>query len=148
MDGADFQAQYEKAKNILVNGEDTDDWNVTLILNNQSGEDIQSTGEIRLYVENHIGMNTYLPGAFDAAGPLYTFNVGESSYSTNVLVNGDNVPPSDEFVGLPITEVRFYDYRHYNNIDAGFSATLDISDPRCDSVLRDGATYVIKIEKL
>ena len=148
MDGGNFQGQYDDAKNVLVNGGSDDNWKVNLILKNETGQPIDSTGEIRLYVEGHIGMDTYLPGAFDAAGALYTFEVGESSYDTNIVVHGDNVPPID-FVGEAINEIRFYDYRHYNNIDAGFSATLDVDDPRCDTIIKEGgATYVIKIENL
>ena len=47
------------------------------------------------------------------------------------------------------SEARFYDYRHYNNKDAGYSCTLDTSDPRCDKVLKKaGGTYVVRITKL
>lgn len=148
MNGGNFQSQYESAKNVLVNGGGSGDWNVKIIIKNQTGKPIQSTGEIRLYVNNHIGMDTYLPGAAPSAGALYTWNVGESSYDTNIVVHGDDVPPT-KYVGAVINEVRFYDYRHYNNIDAGFSATLDTSDSRCDSVIKQGgATYVIRINNL
>ena len=126
----------------------SDDWSVKLIIKNQTSKPIQSTGEIRLYVDDHIGMNTYLPGACVTAGALYTWNVGESSYDTTILVNGDDVPPTD-YVGAVVNDVRFYDYRHWNNIDAGFKATLDTTDSRCDKVIKEGgATYVIKIENL
>lgn len=148
MNGGNFQSQYNSAKNVLVNGGGSDDWSVKLIIKNNTGKAIQSTGEIRLYVNNHIGMDTYLPGAAPTAGALYTWNPGESTYNTNIVVHGDDVPPT-KYVGAVINEVRFYDYRHYNNIDAGFSATLDTSDSRCDNAIKNnGATYVIKIQNL
>lgn len=122
----------------------TDDFKVNVIIKNLTNKAIQSTGEIRLYVNNHIGIDTYLPGASIVAGPKYTFNVGESNFNVEALVHGDNIPPL-KYNNNPVTETRFYDYRHYNNIDAGFSAVLDVTDPRCDSVLKNNGTYIIKI---
>ena len=135
-------------KNYIINPTPEKNWNVKLIIKNNTGKSIQSTGEIRLYVDNHIGMDIYLPGASTTAGPLYTWNVGESTYDTNIVVHGDNIPPTN-YVGAVINEVRFYDYRHWNNTDIGFKATLDINDSRCDNTInKSGATYVIKIENL
>lgn len=123
-----------------------------LIIKNETGKPIQSTGEIRLYIGNHeVGINTYLPNAKSSAGALYTFNTGENNFTNmnvNCSVNG-GFPMLDEYDGKPITEVRFYDQRHYNNIDAGFNATLDTNDSRCDSTLKkSGGTYIIKITNL
>lgn len=127
------------------------DWSANIIVKNMTGSPIQSTGEIRLYVKDHIGVNTYLPGAQPAAGPLYTFNPGENDYSgedVHCVMNGETYM-DDAYENAQITEVRFYDQRHYNNIDAGYSATLDTSDSRCSPVIRkSGATYVIRIDRL
>lgn len=149
MDGADFQAQYESAKSILTTVNDPNDWKVNLIIENYTGEDIYSTGEIRMYIGNHeLGVNMYLPGAKPEAGPLYTFNVGETDFiddDIHCAVNGGGAM-YDYYDGEPITEVRFYDYRHWNSIDCGWNATLD---GRGDMTLKkSGATYVIKIENL
>ena len=143
-------------ESVIVKCEDspvppTGDWGANLIVKNLTGAPIQSTGEIRLYVEDHIGVNTYLPGAQPAAGALYTFNPGENDFSgrdVHCVMNGETTM-DDRYDGAKITDVRFYDQRHYNNIDAGFNATLDTDDPRCSPVLKkSGATYVIKIERL
>lgn len=138
-------------KNYIINPQPEGDWNVKLIIKNNTGKTIQSTGEIRLYVDKHIGIDTYLPGASPSAGPLYTFNIGEnnlSNYDVHCVLHGDDYM-DDSYNSKVINEVRFYDQRHYNNIDAGFSASLDTSDPRCDAKLnKAGATYVIKIENL
>ena len=127
------------------------DWGVRLIIKNLSGTDILSTGEIRLYVDNHIGVDTYLPKASASAGALYTFNKGENDFSNkevHCVMHGETYM-DDSYNGKTINEVRFYDYRHYNNIDAGYKASLDTADPRCDAFLKkSGATYVIKIEKI
>lgn len=124
------------------------DWQANIIIKNETNAPIQSTGEIRLYVDNHIGVNTYLPGAWEGAGAKYTFNVGETNFSgldVHCVMNGETTM-DDKYDGAKITDVRFYDYRHYNNIDAGYQATLDTADPRCSPVLRKaGETYVIKI---
>lgn len=124
------------------------DWSVKLIIKNTTSNPVYSTGEIRLYVENHIGVNTYLPGACVTAGALYTFNPGENNFSNldvHCTMNGEDYM-DDAYNGKAINEVRFYDQRHYNNKDAGFNFTLDTGDPRCDKVLnKAGATYVLKI---
>lgn len=127
------------------------DWNVKLYINNKTGKDIQSTGEIRMYVRNHIGVNTYLPGAAANAGALYTFKTGTNDFTSrdvHCVMNGEAYM-DDSYNGAKITEVRFYDYRHYNNIDAGFNIALDTSDSKCDTVLKkSGATYVLRITNL
>lgn len=127
------------------------DWKANLIVKNLTGSPIKTTGEIRLYVEGHEGINTYLPGAKPDAGALYTLNAGEndlSNYDVHCVGNGFTL--DDSYDGKPISDVRIYDYRHYNNGDwtpAGI-VTLDTSDPRCSKVLsKAGATYVIKIEQ-
>jgi hypothetical protein len=87
------------------------DWNAHIIIRNMTGQPIHSTGEIRLYVQNHIGVNTYLPGARPDAGPLYTFNAGENDFSSmdvHCIMNGE-VYMDDQYDGAVITEVRFYD---------------------------------------
>lgn len=138
----------EAVKNYIRNPKPEGDWSVKLIIENTTSNPIYSTGEIRLYVDNHIGVNTYLPGAESTAGALYTFNPGENNFSdldVHCVLNGEDYM-DDSYNGQAITEVRFYDQRHYNNVDAGFNFTLDTSDPRCDTVLnKAGATYVLKI---
>lgn len=123
-------------------------WVVNIIVKNETGAPIQSTGEIRLYVDNHIGVNTYLPNA--RVGTIHTFEVGEtnfSMYNVHAVLNGDDIPPAD-YEGSAINDVRFYDYRHWNNTDAGFSAVLDTTDKRCDKTIsQSDRTYVIKITK-
>ena len=127
------------------------DWKANIIIENLTGSPIQSTGEIRLYVGDHIGVNTYLPGAWEGAGAKYTFNVGETNFSyydVHCKLNGENFM-DDAYDGSEITEVRFYDYRHWQNLDAGFKAVLDVGDVRCNRTLKkSGGTYVIKITKL
>lgn len=55
----------------------------------------------------------------------------------------------DSYNGSSINDARFYDYRHWNNIDAGYKFSLDTSDSRCDTILKkSGATYVLKIETI
>lgn len=129
----------------------TGDWKAKLIIKNMTNAAIKTTGEIRLYVEGHVGVNTYLPGAYPSAGALYTIQKGENDLSNyDVHGEGNGFTLDDSYDGKPITEVRMYDYRHYNNGDwtpAGI-VTLDTADSRCSKVLRKaGATYVIKIEQ-
>lgn len=124
-----------------------ENFKVNLIVKNETGKAVKSTGEIRLYVNNHIGIDTYLPGAFEAAGPKYTFSASETNFSTEALVHGDNVVPT-QFNNATVNEVRFYDHRHWNNVDAGFNAVLDTTDSRCDKTLKAGGTYVIKITNI
>ena len=127
------------------------DWQANIIIKNETNAPIQSTGEIRLYVGDHIGVNAYLPDAWEGAGALYTFGVGEtnfSDYDVHCKMNGEEYM-DDAYDGAPITEVRFYDYRHWQNLDAGFNAVLDVGDVRCNRTLKkSGGTYVIKITKL
>ena len=54
----------------------------------------------------------------------------------------------NEWIDKDVTEIRFYDHRHWNNIDAGFNATIDTSDSRCDKTLKTNGTYVIKITNI
>lgn len=138
-------------RDYILNPAPKGNWDVDLIIKNNTGSAIQSTGEIRLYVDNHIGINTYLPDAKPAAGALYTFKPGENNFSNqdvHCVLNGEDYM-DDSYNGKVITDVRFYDQRHYNNIDAGFKASLDLNDSRCSNKLnKSGATYVIKIEKI
>lgn len=147
-----LQASYEQTKAIINEEEIEGDWKVGIILKNLTGSPIRSTGEIRIYVDNHdYGINTYLPGARVTAGALYTFNVGENdlrSLDVHCEMNGGVI--DDSFNGKSLdNEARIYDYRHYNSTDCGWKVTLDTSDSRCDTKLnKAGATYVIKIENI
>lgn len=147
MNGGNFQSQYESAKNVLTNGVDGD-WGVKMYINNQTSKAIQSTGEIRLYVDNHIGVNTYLPGAAVTAGPLYTFNVGMNDFSNldvHCVLNGESYM-SDEYNGKTINDIRLYDYRHWNSTDCGWKVSLDSGSDT--TIKKSGATYILKIENL
>ena len=127
----------------------TGNWEANIIIKNMTGSPIKSTGEIRLYVDNHIGINVYLPNARPDAGALYTFNVGENDFvNMGIHCVGNGFTLDDSYDGKAINEERIYDYRHYNNKDwtpAGM-ITLDMSDARCSSFIwKSGATYVLKI---
>lgn len=68
---------------------------------------IESAGEIRLYVDSHIGIDTYLPSASPSAGPLYTFNIGEnnfSNYDVHCVLHGDDYM-DDSYNGKTINDV-------------------------------------------
>lgn len=130
----------------------TDDWKANIIIKNLTNAPIKTTGEIRLYIEDkeRKGVNIYLPDAKPDAGAKYTLNEGEndlSGYDVHAVGNGFTL--DDKYDGRAITEVRIYDYRHYNNNDwkpAGI-VTLDVNDARCSKTIKkSGATYVIKIE--
>lgn len=127
------------------------DWQANIIIKNLTGTPIQSTGEVRLYIDGHIGINTYLPGACETAGPLYTFGIGESDFcdmGIQCAVNG-GYPMLNGYDGQPIVDARIYDYRHWNSGDCGWIVTLDREDPRGSQYLRkSGATYVLKIENV
>jgi hypothetical protein len=145
---------YEATKEFVLNPtpQPEGDWAAKIIVKNETGSNIASTGEIRLYVGNHeYGVNTYLPNASATAGALYTFKTGENNFSNlDVHCVGNGFTLNDSFDGIAIdSEVRFYDYRHYNNKDCGYNCVLDTSDERCDKVLKmAGGTYVIKIGKI
>lgn len=145
-----LQSGMEAVKEFVLNPtpqpQPQGDYHCTIIIKNDTDAPIGSTGEIRLYVENHIGIDANLPN-WAGVGEQYTFDVGESVYSTSLLVHGDNVPPTD-FDGCTVNEIRFYDERHWNNIDAGYNAELDTSDPRCTPYITSGGTYVIRITNL
>ena len=143
---------YDATKEFVLNPEPEvkGDWSANIIVKNLTNENIDTTGEIRLYVDNHIGINIYLPGAKPDAGALYTFGVGENDYiDMNIHCQGNGFNIDDSYNEAPITDCRFYDSRHWNSTDCGFKVTLDTEDPRCSSViLKAGATYVLKIEYL
>lgn len=130
-------------KDYIVNPQPQGNWAVQIYVDNQTGSPIQSTGEIRLYVDNHIGVNTYLPNANPAAGALYTFNVGMNDFSSldvHCILNGEDYMP-DDYDGKQINEIRFYDYRHWNSDDCGYNVTL-----KKDKTLnKQGATYILVI---
>ena len=134
---------FNVVKDYIMNPKQKGDWKVKLYINNQTGKPIQSTGEIRLYVDNHIGINTYLPGAAPAMGALYTFNVGMndfSGYIVHCVLNGETYM-SDKYNGKQVNEVRFYDSRHWNSDDCGYNVTLE----KDNTLNKSGATYILKI---
>ena len=146
MDG--MQNGLAKIKQWIKSPKPEGDWSAKIIIKNKTGSSIDSTGEIRMYIDDHIGINTYLPNA-QSIGPIYIFEPGENEYDgINCILNEDDYM-DDAYNGSTINEIRIYDYRHWNNIDAGFNATLDTDDPRCDSTLKkSGGTYVIKLTNL
>ena len=134
---------FDVIKDYIMNPQQEGDWKVKLYINNQTGKDIQSTGEIRLYVDNHIGINTYLPGAAVTAGALYTFKTGMNDFSNldvHCVLNGE-IYMSDKYNGKQVNEVRFYDSRHWNSDDCGFNVTLE----KDNIINKSGATYILKI---
>jgi hypothetical protein len=143
---------YEATRQFVCGEVPQGDWSAKIIVKNATGSAIKSTGEIRLYTDkaHTYGINTYLPDASPSAGAKYTFNAGENDFSNlEVHCEGNGFTIDDSFDGMPIGDARFYDYRHYNNKDAGYTCTLDTNDPRCDKVLKKaGGTYVIKIGKI
>ena len=133
----------------FVRGKAGGDYEVNLIIRNETGQPIQSTGEVRLYVEDHVGINTYLPGACLEAGALYTFNVGENAYcgmGIRCVMNGEDYMDG-KYDGAAVDGVRVYDCRHWKSEDCGWRVFLDVADSRCCPVIRkEGATYVIVIK--
>jgi len=152
--GYEAMRQYVQEEEPAPTPTPTGDWSANVILKNDTGHNVQTTGEVRLYISvdgERVGINTYLPGAFEAASALYTLAQGENEFcdmGIHCKVNG-GYQMLNTYDGRPITECRFYDERHWNNIDAGYQATLDTNDPRCSSVIsKAGATYVIRITNL
>ena len=123
----------------------TGNWDATVIIKNETGRDIQSTGEVRLYVAGHIGVNVYTQNAV-SLGKAVTFPIGEYCYDTTCVGNGFEI--NDSYDGKALEEGRVYDERHYNNKDwtPPTNVVIDTTDKRCSPVLKKaGATYVFKI---
>lgn len=123
----------------------TGNWKAKVIIKNQTGKDIQSTGQVRLYVAGHIGVNVYTQNAVNL-GKAVTFPIGEYSYETTCVGNGFEI--NDSYDGKALEEGRVYDERHYNNKDwtPPTNVVIDTADKRCSPVLKKaGATYVLKI---
>jgi hypothetical protein len=118
-----------------------------VILKNRTGRQIQSTGEVRLYVAGHDGVNVYTPNAVSVGAAITIPANGEYEYDTQCVGNGFTI--DDGYDGMAIEDARVYDQRHYNNKDWSPAATvtLDTGDSRCSGVLRKaGATYVLNIK--
>ena len=124
----------------------TGDYKVTLRINNQTGQIMQSTGEIRLYVSGHIGVNIYLPNASPAAGALYTFNVGMNDFSdkdVHCIMNGETYM-DDAYNGSAIESIRVYNKDHVKSEDLNLSVTLDTGSDT--TIKKSGASYTLKIQ--
>lgn len=121
-------------------------WDAHVIIKNQTGMNIQSTGEVRMYVAGHEGINVYTPNAVQVGTAITIPNGGEYDYFTHCVANGFTL--DDSYDGRALEDARIYDQRHYNNKDwtPPANVLIDTSDPRCSSVLRkSGATYVLKV---
>ena len=138
-----LNSDYYAAGNALAIREPSE-WRVYLHIQNNTGEAIYSTGEIRIYNQDGVGMNVYLPGAKSDAGALYTFNAGPNDFSdleVHCAVNGGII--NDGYDGNSISKIRFYDYRHWSSEDCGYVTSLGSGS---DSTFKkSGATYIIEI---
>lgn len=124
----------------------TGNWDATVIVKNETGRQIQSTGEVRLYVAGHEGVNVYTPNAVQVGTAITIPNGGECAYDTQCVGNGFTL--DDSYDGKALEDGRIYDQRHYSNGDwtPAAKVLIDTADSRCSSVLRkSGATYVLKI---
>lgn len=123
----------------------TGNWGAKVIIKNQTGKDIPSTGQVRLYVAGHIGVNVYMPNAV-SLGKAVTIPPGEYAYDATCVGNGFEI--NDSYDGKTLEEGRVYDERHYNNKDwtPPTNVVIDTGDKRCSPVLRKaGATYVLRV---
>lgn len=121
-------------------------WDATVIIKNDSGRDILSTGEVRLYVGNHeYGINV----SIEPIGQYMVIQGENAPYNTQCVGNAFTL--NDSFDGMQIDQAaRIYLYSerwgHVKSEDANLKVTLDTDDPRCSLVLRkSGATYVLKV---
>ncbi len=140
---------YEATRQFVLAPEPqpTGNWDAHVILKNRTGRQIQSTGEVRLYVAGHDGVNVYTPNAVSVGAAITIPANGEYEYDTQCVGNGFTI--DDGYDGMAIEDARVYDQRHYNNKDWSPAATvtLDTGDSRCSGVLRKaGATYVLNIK--
>ena len=143
---AGLKKGYEATRLFVLNPEPvpTGNWDAHVILKNQTGRTIQSTGEVRLYVAGHEGVNVYTPNAVSVGAAITIPNGGEYAYDTQCVGNGFEL--NDSYDGMALEDGRIYDQRHYNNSDWTPPATVSI-DPSGSTILRKaGATYILIIK--
>ena len=122
----------------------TGNWDAHIILRNQTGRQIQSTGEVRMYVAGHEGVNVYTPNVMSVGAAITIPAGGEYAYDTQCVGNGFTL--DDSYDGKALEDARIYDERHWNNADWTPPATVSI-DPAGSTVLRkSGATYILVIK--
>ena len=142
-----LHSDYEATKAYVLNPTPqpapTGNWDAHIILKNQTGRQIQSTGEVRMYVAGHEGVNVYTPNVM-SVGAAITIPAGcEYAYDTQCVGNGFTL--DDSYDGKALEDARIYDERHWNNADWTPPATVSI-DPAGSTVLRkSGATYILVI---
>ena len=139
---------YEATKSYVLNPQPapTGEWGATVIIKNETFDDIVATGEVRLYVGGHeYGINFY-----EEPVGQYVLSLGENEpYDTNGI--GNQFELDDSFGGMVLDDnarIYIYDseYGHIKSEDANLKVILDTDDPRCSHVLsKSGATYVLRI---
>lgn len=125
----------------------TGNWNAHVVIKNATGRQIQSTGEVRMYVAGHNGVNVYTPNVVQVGAAITIPAGGEYEYDTQCVGNGFTI--DDSYDCRALEDARIYDERHWNNKDwtPAANVQIDTADARCSAVLRKaGATYVLRIE--
>jgi hypothetical protein len=143
-----LHSDYEATKAYVLNPTPqpapTGNWDAHIILRNQTGRQIQSTGEVRMYVAGHEGVNVYTPNVMSVGAAITIPAGGEYAYDTQCVGNGFTL--DDSYDGKALEDARIYDERHWNNADWTPPATVSI-DPAGSTVLRkSGATYILVIK--
>ena len=149
-----LQPGYEATRAFVLNPDPEDtpepapqtDWQAKVIVRNLTGRDIQTTGEVRLYVNGHEGVNVYMPGALQV-GARATFPAG-GEYAYDTVCEGNGFVLDDRYDGKHVESIRIYDQRHWKSEDweQPVSITVDTADPRTSAAIRkSGATYVLAI---
>ena len=143
-----LHSDYEATKAYVLNPTPqpapTGNWDAHIILRNQTGRQIQSTGEVRMYVAGHEGVNVYTPNVMSVGAAITIPEGGEYAYDTQCVGNGFTL--DDSYDGKALEDARIYDERHWNNADWTPPATVSI-DPAGSTVLRkSGATYILVIK--
>ena len=143
-----LHSDYEATKAYVLNPTPqpapTGNWDAHIILRNQTGRQIQSTGEVRMYVAGHEGVNVYTPNVMSVGAAITIPAGGEYAYDTQCVGNGFTL--DDSYDGKALEDARIYDERHWNNADWTPPSTVSI-DPAGSTVLRkSGATYILVIK--
>lgn len=141
---SDYDATKAYVLNPTPQPAPTGNWDAHIILRNQTGRQIQSTGEVRMYVAGHEGVNVYTPNVMSVGAAITIPACGEYAYDTQCVGNGFTL--DDSYDGKDLEDARIYDERHWNNADWTPPATVSI-DPAGSTVLRkSGATYILVIK--
>ena len=141
---SDYEATKAYVLNPTPHPAPTGNWDAHIILRNQAGRQIQSTGEVRMYVAGHEGVNVYTQNVMSVGAAITIPAGGEYAYNTQCVGNGFTL--DDSYDGKALEDARIYDERHWNNADWTPPATVSI-DPEGSTVLRkSGATYILVIK--